>query len=259
MRILLTNDDGFGSRGLVTLTEALEAAGHSVLVVAPDSQRSAFSHSISMDRPLKMKRIAEDRWTCTGTPVDCVRMAILVHPKERPDLVMSGINKGYNASSDTIYSGTAAAAREGALQGLPAIAVSLEDPTYLDDTMDFSKAAAFAADNLQTFLPMISENCFLNINVPLNPREGFKVGTLDRLDYSESPLEITQEGDELSIRVLWGAVPMAHTNSGQSDLELCRQGWISVTPVRAIPEPDPVGKAKLAALSGKQQLTIPEC
>src|SRR6201986_4100325 len=136
--ILVTNDDGVSAPGIAAAREALQAVGD-VVVAAPDRERSASSHSISLDRPLRVDEIEPGVFAIDGTPVDCVYLALLHLVPRRPALVVSGINNGYNLGSDVFYSGTVAAAVEAALRGLPAIAVSLA----WQKPQDFSHAAAF--------------------------------------------------------------------------------------------------------------------
>src|SRR6478609_9449013 len=137
--ILVTNDDGVSAPGILAAAEVLREIGD-VVVAAPDRERSASSHSISLDRPLRVDELGSGVFAIDGTPVDCVYLALHHLVTRRPALVVSGINNGYNLGSDVFYSGTVAAAVEGALRGVPALAVSLERrrPT------DFSHAAAFA-------------------------------------------------------------------------------------------------------------------
>src|SRR5436190_21502652 len=136
--VLLTNDDGVLAPGIRAVAEALRDFAE-VVVAAPDRERSAASHSISLDRPLRVDQIEDGVFSIDGTPVDCVYLAVLHLVPRRPALVVSGINNGFNLGSDVFYSGTVAAALEAALRGVPAIAVSLERLRE----QDFSHAASF--------------------------------------------------------------------------------------------------------------------
>src|SRR3954464_4910540 len=138
--ILVTNDDGVLAPGIRAVAEALREVGD-VVVAAPDRERSAASHSISLDRPLRVDEIEEGVFSIDGTPVDCVYLALLHLVPRRPALVVSGINNGFNLGSDVFYSGTVAGAVEGALRGVPALALSLERRR----PQDFSHAARFGA------------------------------------------------------------------------------------------------------------------
>ena len=138
--ILLSNDDGVRAPGIQALAGALAEVGE-VIVAAPDRERSAASHSISLDHPLRVDRLESNVYSIDGTPVDCVYLALAPLVPRKPDLCLSGINNGFNLGSDVFYSGTVGAALEGALRGVPAIALSLER----QKPQDFSHAAAFGA------------------------------------------------------------------------------------------------------------------
>ncbi|MDR2110885.1 MAG: 5'/3'-nucleotidase SurE [Spirochaetaceae bacterium] len=166
MNILLTNDDGINCEGLIKFAEALRRGRSRILVVVPDSNRSGVSHSLSLSGPVRLVRHGEDTWLCSGTPADCVLAASLGGLPVKPDLVLSGINAGPNIGTDIIYSGTAAAARQAALQGIPAIAFSLAgmaEPLYWDP------AVAFAVEKLDKLIGYWAEDVFLNVNLPNIP------------------------------------------------------------------------------------------
>jgi 5'-nucleotidase len=173
MRILLTNDDGRASPGITLLAKALREAGHRVFVVAPDSDRSGVSHSISfLFGPRKLTEIEKDTWSCSGTPADCVVLALLGGIPELkvvdddggipPDLLISGINRGANMGTDIIYSGTAAAARQGSLIGIPSLALSLLE----GDAWNWEMAVSFAVDRLEQMLSFWKTDTFVNVNIP---------------------------------------------------------------------------------------------
>ncbi|GHV96473.1 hypothetical protein AGMMS50293_27930 [Spirochaetia bacterium] len=171
MRILLTNDDGITSPGISLLAQALRKAGHRVFVLAPDSDRSGFSHSISfLNAPCKITEIERDTWSCSGTPADCVVMALLggipeicVVDGTPPDLVLSGINRGANIGTDIIYSGTAAAARQGGIGGIPAVALSLIEG---DGSWYWDVTIAFIVEHLEEMRNYWKANTFVNVNFP---------------------------------------------------------------------------------------------
>ena len=150
MKILLTNDDGIMSEGLQVLVSVLEKE-HEVWVVAPDRNRSAVSHSILMDIPLKIKKKAKRQYACSGVPVDCVVHGVRAILKGNPDCIISGINHGANLGTDILFSGTAAAARQGALYGIPSIALSLQSET---GTYDFWHLADFVLKHLENILKL---------------------------------------------------------------------------------------------------------
>ena len=177
MRILLTNDDGFESPGIILLAAALREAGHKVFVIAPTSNRSGVSHSVTFfNGPCKLIEIAQDTWACEGTPADCVIIALfggipeLCMPGKPgasaesapPDVVISGINRGANLGTDIVYSGTAAAARQGALCNIPSLALSLAEGAvwYWD------MAVVFAIERLEEMLSYWKPNTFVNVNIP---------------------------------------------------------------------------------------------
>ena len=167
MKILLTNDDGIQSGGLQKLAEVLRSRPeHRVYVIAPENNRSGISHAVSvLSAPVKLTKLSEDTWTCSGYPADCVIVAILGELPWKPDLVISGINEGENLGTDIIYSGTAAAARQASLAGIPAIALSLA--SY--DNLCFDMAALWAADHLEELVALWEEDTFLNVNIPNCP------------------------------------------------------------------------------------------
>ncbi len=162
MRILVTNDDGIGSDGLRALVDALSAR-HEVWVFAPDGERSGASHALTMKKPVLVRKVAEREYTASGSPADCVILAELGVVPVVPDLVVSGINRGPNLGSDLVYSGTAAAARQAAMYGIPAIAVSLA--TYVPP-LDFRPSARFVAERLDDLRAYWQAGTFINVNVP---------------------------------------------------------------------------------------------
>ncbi len=160
MKILLTNDDGITSAGLQILARMLKK-DHEVWIVAPDQNRSAVSHSIIMNKPLKMVMHDDFSYTCSGVPVDCVVHGINSLLKTSPDVVISGINFGANLGTDILFSGTAAAARQAALYGIPGIAVSLESSLGV---YDFTSLARFTVNNLCRLMQLCCEDIFVNVN-----------------------------------------------------------------------------------------------
>jgi 5'-nucleotidase len=163
MRILLTNDDGYASEGINALAIAL-GVDHEVWTIAPDSERSGMSHAMSLRHPLKIRKMDERAYTCSGTPADCVILALHGVIPFKPDIVVSGINRGPNLGTDLVYSGTAAAARQATLNGIPGIAVSLA--TYTSP-FKYTALARMVADRLDFFLSQWDENVFININAPV--------------------------------------------------------------------------------------------
>jgi 5'-nucleotidase len=174
MKILLTNDDGYASEGLKALQKSL-GASHEVWVMAPDSERSGMSHAMSLRHPLKIRKLDEQGYSCSGTPADCVILAMHGVIPFKPDIVVSGINRGPNLGTDLIYSGTAAAARQATLNGIPGIAVSLATftPPFRYDAL-----ARLVADRLDWLLSQWDDQVFININAP-DAHDEFKYELLE--------------------------------------------------------------------------------
>jgi 5'-nucleotidase len=171
MNILLTNDDGLESPGIQLLAKSLRGEGHRVIVIAPDRDRSGASHSISfIASPLVLHPRGEDTWTCSGLPVDCVAAALLGMPEDqvKPELVVSGINRGANLGTDLLYSGTAAAARQGSIFGLPSIALSLAADH--GESCYWDQAVRFSLSRLDEMLGYWKADTFINLNIPNSPQ-----------------------------------------------------------------------------------------
>ncbi|MGB4572243.1 MAG: 5'/3'-nucleotidase SurE [Rectinemataceae bacterium] len=173
MRILVTNDDGIDADGISELIFHLEALkdpsgapAHEIWVIAPDSERSGVSHAMTLRKPTKVRKLGERRFSCSGTPADCVILAGLGIMEGKPDLVISGINHGPNLGTDIVYSGTCGAARQAALVGVPAIAVSC---AAYSDPMDYSAGASFVAANIVALVGLWKPDAFVNINAPSAP------------------------------------------------------------------------------------------
>jgi 5'-nucleotidase len=169
MNILLTNDDGINSDGILKLAEALRTEGkHKVSVIAPDANRSGISHALSIfNNSVKLTCLGKDTWSCTGYPADCIIAGINGLLSERPDLILSGINNGENLGTDIIYSGTAAAARQGGLGGIPSIALSLAG----NAPYNWDMAVSWVLDHLEELLSYWREYTFVNVNIP-NSQDG---------------------------------------------------------------------------------------
>src|SRR5438477_6654574 len=174
MRLLLTNDDGILAHGLECLEQAAEPLGE-VIVVAPDREQSATSHSLTLHHPIRPVRRGDKRWQVDGTPTDCVMLAVEALMKERPDYVLSGINHGQNMGEDVLYSGTVAAAMEGLALGIPSIAISFAGGDLRADLTHLRKQITVLTELLRhlTSLPAFPANTLLNVNLP--PVEGTAV------------------------------------------------------------------------------------
>src|SRR5574343_1212838 len=190
MRILLSNDDGYFAPGLSALAEAMAGLGE-IVVVAPEQNRSGASNSLTLDRPLFLKLAANGFYFVNGTPTDCVHLAVTGMLDELPDMLVSGINHGANMGDDTIYSGTVAAATEGYLLGVPAIAVSLVGKSG----SHFATAAHVAHQLVQRYLANpVKEPMLLNVNVPdipLAELKGIRVTRLGRRHKAEPVVKAT--------------------------------------------------------------------
>lgn len=233
--ILLTNDDGPHSEGLRVLAERLQSLGELFLVV-PATEVSACSHHITMHSPLHPSRLPLKGWpgfVVNGTPSDCVKLAILELLTRRPDLILSGINPGSNLGTDILYSGTVAAAGEGALVGIPSIAVSLDCARKRVGPEDFMPAAEFALSVARDLLSHpLPKGTFLNVNVPHGVPGALKpvVTRQGGSGYRESYDKITDPRGRVHY---WLAGEMVYeTNGPGSDCDAVRSGCISVTPLQ---------------------------
>jgi len=228
--ILITNDDGIDAPGLRALIEPMEQVGQ-VVIVAPDQEQSAVGHGISLTRPLRITRQEPPRqYAVSGSPVDSVLMGIFKLCPRRPELVVSGINHGLNVGTDVFYSGTVAAALEGAIQGLPALAVSQELPIdggppleqLLARTARF--AAAVAGQILEHRLPPQS---VLNVNAPATGTDRYCFTRLGRRVYREL---VDERLDLRGIPYYWIGGPVIHNTSGPgTDAHAAEAGIISLT------------------------------
>ncbi|MGE4583584.1 MAG: 5'/3'-nucleotidase SurE [Sphaerochaeta sp.] len=260
MNILLTNDDGYQSEGLRILSEALTRAGHQIWICAPASERSASSHSMTLRGEITITEYAPQRYHCSGTPADCILYASKgrIFPIQ-PDLVISGINHGYNISTDILYSGTVGAAREAALTGLHSMAVSCSRSK--DGSFPFARAAAFVVDHLDEFYPMTSSECIININVPGEGNGKWKSGVLSYLEYHDA-VETKQEqqthyfdtssvrfGTSVVLSLKGGIPPVQRCDTLDTDFQAVQQGYVSVTALSILPPVYAKVQKQLDALS----------
>lgn len=227
MLILLTNDDGIHSPGLQALADEMQAIGR-VVVVAPDRERSAIGHALTLHSPLRAEEVSEQRWAVSGTPTDAVNLGIHGLLKETPDLVVSGINKGSNMGDDLTYSGTVAAAMEATLMGVPAIAVSLAGSSFKYD--DFQHAAIIARNLAKTILVHgLPADTFINVNVPDQKPEGIRITRQGKRVYEDA---IVQNCDPRGRNYYWiGAGELGFQNLDGSDFHAVHNNYVSVTPL----------------------------
>lgn len=233
MRLLCTNDDGILAHGLATLVGAAERLGE-VTVVAPDREQSATSHSLTLHHPVRPVRRGERRWQVDGTPTDCVMLAVEALMPERPDVVLSGVNHGSNMGEDVLYSGTVAAAMEGLMLGIPAVAVSYAggdlraDPSVLDGAVDLLSDLLRHVLNL----PALPRDTLLNVNLPpiaASEVKGVRLTRLGRRVYSNS---LTPMRDPWGREIYWiGGGSPTWRGEPDSDFQAVRDGYVSVTPL----------------------------
>lgn len=235
MRVLISNDDGIFADGLAALRERLEKVDQikEIYVVAPDRERSAIGHGITMHRPLRAKVVnypspKSKGWSVDGTPADCVKLALEELLAAPPDLVVSGINRGANLGTDVLYSGTVSAAVEAVISGFPAMAVSLTD--FEED--DYTPAADYAAKLVQiVHREGLPPGTLLNINVPPGNPAGVKVVRLGNMKY----VNIFDRRTDPRGRVYYwmaGEVQDLEDNCLETDVGANRRGYITVTPVQ---------------------------
>jgi 5'-nucleotidase len=241
VRVLLTNDDGIGAEGLHSLRKALmELDGIELGVIVPDSNRSATARSITTRSPLSVEEVELDdgfiAYATDGTPVDCVRFGDLGLVGERPDLIVSGINHGSNLGDDITYSGTVAAALEGIVLGISAIAISQQGSAQEmgfvpGRTFDFGVAAGIGAElvRLLSETPLPAET-LLNVNVPAGHPEGIQVTRLGKRLYNDELRLVGEDGDGRRRYQIYGFEPSFEDEPG-TDLAAVARSRISVTPV----------------------------
>jgi len=240
-RILVTNDDGVQSEGIRVLAEALAPLGN-VTIVAPMQEASAIGHALTLRRPLRLETIRPAVYGVDGTPTDCVNVAIAHVLHGKPDLIVSGINLGWNLGDDVTYSGTVAGALEGALLGIPSIAVSTQ---YKGRQHEFGPAATAAATLADAVVERgMPKFTLLNINVPFGPNKGFRATVQakrnhvtvvsERIDPRGRPYYWIEEGEND-----WEP-------HDRSDYQAVRDGYISITPLH----PDMTARDALAYVEG---------
>lgn len=231
VKILVTNDDGIDSPGLHALARALRPLGE-VWVVAPDRERTAVAHALTLHKPLRLNRVARRMFSVNGTPSDCVNLAMKKVLSARPSLVVSGINRGVNLGDDVTYSGTVSAALEGTILGVPSIAVSQESGRN-GMRFRFDVGAAYALRIARLVLARgLPPETLLNVNVPDRPRnriKGVKVTSLSRRRF-EDP--IVEKVDPHGRKYYWIAgIRVSWERRMDADHEAVRRGLVSLTPI----------------------------
>jgi len=229
MRILVSNDDGYFSPGIAALAQAMQPFGE-VTVVAPEADRSGASNSLTLDRPLYVRRSSQGFYYVNGTPTDCVHVAVTGFLDHRPDLVVSGINNSANLAEDTLYSGTVAAAMEGYLLGLPAIAFSLASRSF--EHLETAVAVAQQVVGRLIDQPFAKAR-LLNVNIPSVPigeLQGYELTRLGRRHVAQ-PVEtaVSPRGET----VYWVGPPGGQREAGPgTDFHALSQSRVSVTPLQ---------------------------
>ena len=231
MRILVSNDDGVNSEGLLLLADALEELACEVFIVAPDRDQSAASHSLSLHRPLRADKIDQRTYSIDGTPTDCINLAVNGLLKDKkPDLIVSGINMAANMGDDITYSGTVSAAIEGTLLKIPSIAISLDarNNFKFNTATHYSKIIArYVLDN---GLPV---DTLLNMNVPnldLDEVKGIKITKQGKRLYEEP---IVEKIDPRGKEYYWiGGNELGYLDIDNSDIIAVNEGFVSVTPIK---------------------------
>jgi 5'-nucleotidase len=228
MRILVTNDDGIHSPGLTALAKALSKVGE-VWVVAPDRERTAAAHAVTLHKPLRVQQRGTRVYAVSGTPVDCVNLAVLKLMPIRPDLLVSGINRGVNLGDDVLYSGTVSAAMEGTILGVPSMAVSQEG----QDHFYFDAGARYAVRIARLILKEgLPDETLVNLNIPNRPFgsiTGVRVTCLSRRRF-DNP--IVEKVDPHGRTYYWIAgTRVSWSRSKDADHEALEQGAVSLTPI----------------------------
>ena len=231
-RILVTNDDGIHAPGLEALVEIATQLSSDVWVVAPEFNQSGAGHSLSISRPIRAREVSETKFAIEGTPTDCVLFAVKHLLKDRkPDIVLSGVNRGTNMADDVTYSGTIAGAMEGCLLGIPSIAFSL---AYAHPhPVKWGTATAHGADVARRVLAMDwPRNIFVNVNFPDVVTASVKGTRVTRQGVRGFGGTIIERTDPRGGAYYWiGYSPGEHEVDEESDLYAVRHGWISVTPL----------------------------
>ena len=229
MRILVSNDDGYFSPGIAVLHQALSAFAD-VTVVAPERDRSGASNSLTLDRPLTVRRSQNGFYYVNGTPTDCVHLAVTGLLDVLPDVVISGINHGANMGDDTIYSGTVAAATEGFLLGIPSIAISL----VAESGDHYETAARVAVELVQRFnAGPLEQAVLLNVNVPDVPYERLKGTEVTRLGKRHKAEPVVKSSTPRGDVVYWiGAAGSAQDAGEGTDFHAVARQAVSITPLQ---------------------------
>ena len=231
MRILITNDDGIHAPGLEVCEKIARELSDEIWIVAPESDQSGVSHSLSLNDPLRLREVAERHFAVKGTPTDCVIMGARHLMKQMPDLVLSGVNRGRNCAEDVTYSGTIAGAMEGCLLGIPSIAFS--QPYTQPNAPKWETSTQFGAEVARRALGMgIPRNVLINVNFPDVAPSAVKGMRVTRQGVRGFGGHIVERTDPRGGTYYWIAYsPGEHEHDDESDLTSVRSGYVSVTPL----------------------------
>jgi 5'-nucleotidase len=249
MRILITNDDGINAPGIYVLEKIAAKLSDDIWIVAPAEEQSGAGHSLTLTRPLRLQQHAARRFSVTGTPTDAVMMALKKVMDAPPDLILSGVNRGANLGDDITYSGTVSAALEGALAGIPSVALSqVYARTGANNEVSFDSAEGWGERVLRPIVDMsFAERTLINVNFPpveASEVKGIRVVRQGFHDYSRG--SIVEGTDPRGFSYYWfGLHGIEHTSGHDTDLEAVADGFISVTPL----QPDLTHRESLAGLS----------
>lgn len=236
MRILLTNDDGVHAPGLEVLERIARQLSDDIWICAPTEEQSGAGHSLTLTRPVRLRRHDERRWSVAGTPTDAVTLALRKVMPAPPDLILSGVNRGANLGDDVTYSGTVSAALEGALAGIRSIALSqVYDREGMGDTVPFGAAEAWGARVLRPLLDVpFAPRTLVNINFPAigcDDIRGIRVVRQGFHDYARG--SVVEGRDPRGFPYYWfGLHGIEHTPGHDTDLEAISEGYIAVTPLQ---------------------------
>ena len=250
MRILITNDDGISAPGIYVLEKIAAGLSDDIWIVAPAEEQSGAGHSLTLTRPLRLRQHAEKRFSVTGTPTDAVMMALKKVMDAPPDLILSGVNRGANLADDVTYSGTVAAALEGALAGIRSIALSqVYSHASRGNAVSFDSAEGWGERVLRPLVDIpFAPRTLINVNFPpvqTHEVRGIRVVRQGFHDYSRG--SIVEGTDPRGFPYFWfGLHGIEHTPGHDTDLEAIADGYVSVTPLQL----DYTHHASLAGLSG---------
>jgi 5'-nucleotidase len=241
MRLLISNDDGVYALGIRTLANTLAEAGHEVTVVCPDRERSATGHGLTLHQPIRAEKIESifhpsiPVWACSGTPSDCVKLALWALLDQPPHLVLSGINHGSNLGTDVLYSGTVSAAMEGVIEGIPSVALSLTSFA----SKEFQPAADFAAALVQQLAKHpLPELTLLNVNVPAVEQDEIRGAIVTRQGVRRYTDVFEKRVDPRGKIYYWLSGELLEDvedpdvpNDAPTDVQAIRDNYITITPL----------------------------